>query len=165
MVSWTGGEGGSVSPRLPFLTSDEDDAADSRRGYLALNESETGPLWTNDHAQDLPDFWYETRSERLKRDYRPHVPQLLKVAANGEGLMGLMTGEPKLVIVDLNARNEPIAAIEKLRQARKDIRVVGFLSHVQRGLAAQAQAAGCDEVMPRSSFTQNLAAILSQAKD
>src|SRR5207245_7935590 len=89
----------------------------------------------------------------------------VKVAANGEALMGLIANEPKLVIVDLNARSQPIAAIEKLRQARKDIRVVGFLSHVQRDLAVQAQAAGCDEVLPRSSFTQNLAAILATAKD
>jgi len=89
----------------------------------------------------------------------------VKVAASGEALMGLMGSEPKLVIVDLNARSQPIAAIEKLRQLRKDVRVVGFLSHVQRDLAAQAQAAGCDEVLPRSSFTQNLAAILSVAKD
>jgi hypothetical protein len=42
---------------------------------------------------------------------------------------------------------------------------VGFLSHVQRDLATQAQAAGCNEVMPRSAFTQNLAAILGTAKD
>ncbi|PYU52583.1 MAG: response regulator [Acidobacteria bacterium] len=89
----------------------------------------------------------------------------VKVAVNSEALMGLMASEPKLVIVDLNARSQPIAAIEKLRQARKDVRVVGFLSHVQRDLAVQAQAAGCDEVLPRSSFTQNLAAILSAAKD
>jgi CheY-like chemotaxis protein len=89
----------------------------------------------------------------------------VRVAANGEALMGLMSSEPKLIIVDLNARNQPIAAIEKLRQTRKDVRVVGFLSHVQKELAAQAQAAGCDEVLPRSSFTQNLAAILSVAKD
>jgi DNA-binding NarL/FixJ family response regulator len=89
----------------------------------------------------------------------------LKVATNGEAFMGLMESEPKLVIVDLNARSQPIEAIEKLRQARKDVRVVGFLSHVQKELAAQAQAAGCDEVLPRSSFTENLAAILSAAKD
>jgi DNA-binding NarL/FixJ family response regulator len=89
----------------------------------------------------------------------------VKVATNGEALLGLMESEPKLVIVDLNARSQPIETIEKLRKARKDVRVVGFLSHVQRELAAQAQAAGCDEVMPRSSFTQNLAAILSAAKD
>lgn len=89
----------------------------------------------------------------------------LKVATNGDALMTLLEGAPKLVVVDLNARSQPIQAIEKLRLARKDIRVVGFLSHVQRELAAQAQAAGCDEVMPRSSFTQNLATIMSAAKD
>ena len=89
----------------------------------------------------------------------------LKVAANGDALMVLLESAPKLVVVDLNARSQPIQAIERLRLTRKDIRVVGFLSHVQRELAAQAQAAGCDEVMPRSSFTQNLAAIMSAAKD
>jgi DNA-binding NarL/FixJ family response regulator len=89
----------------------------------------------------------------------------LKVAANGDALMNLLESAPKLVIVDLNARSQPIQAIERLRLAQKDLRVVGFLSHVQTGLAAQAAAAGCDEVMPRSSFTQNLAAILSVAKD
>jgi DNA-binding NarL/FixJ family response regulator len=89
----------------------------------------------------------------------------VKVATNGEALMALMESRPKLVIVDLNARSQPIQAIQKLRRDRKDLRVVGFLSHVQTELAAQAHAAGCDEVMPRSSFTQNLAAILSLAKD
>src|SRR5438309_10713893 len=78
----------------------------------------------------------------------------VKVAANGQALMGLMASEPKLVIVDLNARSEPIAAIESLRQARQDIRVVGFLSHVQRDLAAQAQTAGYDEVLPRTTLTR-----------
>src|SRR6266446_2465124 len=89
----------------------------------------------------------------------------MKLATNGEALEGLMSSEPKLVIVDLNARSQPLRAIEKLRQTRKDVRVVGFLSHVQTELAAQAQAAGCNEVLARSSFTQNLASILSAAKD
>lgn len=88
-----------------------------------------------------------------------------KVATNGDALLSLMESAPKLVIVDLNARSQPLQAIRKLRETNKDIRVVGFLSHVQRELAAQAQAAGCNEVLPRSSFTQNLAAILSAAKD
>jgi CheY-like chemotaxis protein len=89
----------------------------------------------------------------------------VKVATNGDAFLGLMASEPKLVIVDLNARSQPLQAIEKLRQTGKDVRVVGFLSHVQTELAAQARAAGCDEVLPRSSFTQNLAAILAAAKD
>jgi len=89
----------------------------------------------------------------------------VKIATNGDAFQALLTSDPKLVIVDLNARSQPIAAIEKLRQTRKDIRVVAFLSHVQTELAAQAQAAGCNEVLPRSSFTQNLPVILAAAKD
>ncbi len=94
-----------------------------------------------------------------------HLGLELKVAANGDALLGLLDPVPNLVIVDLNARSQPLAAIERLRTANKDLKVVGFLSHVQRDLAAQAQAAGCSEVMPRSVFTQNLAAILEVAKD
>lgn len=94
-----------------------------------------------------------------------HLGLELKVATNGDALLGLLEPSPNLVIVDLNARSQPLAAIERLRAARKDLRVIGFLSHVQRDLAAQAEAAGCNEVMPRSAFTQNLAAILSTAKD
>ncbi|MGC2529771.1 MAG: hypothetical protein WA639_18630 [Candidatus Acidiferrum sp.] len=94
-----------------------------------------------------------------------HLGLELKVATNGDALLELLEPAPILVIVDLNARSQPLAAVERLRAAHKDLRVVGFLSHVQRDLAAQAQAAGCSEVMPRSAFTQNLAAILSAAKE
>jgi CheY-like chemotaxis protein len=94
-----------------------------------------------------------------------HLGLELKVATNGDALQGLLDPLPKLVIVDLNARSQPVTAIERLRATQKDLKVVGFLSHVQRDLAVQAHAAGCNEVMPRSAFTQNLAAILSVAKD
>ncbi|HKD52544.1 MAG TPA: hypothetical protein VKB90_17180 [Candidatus Acidoferrum sp.] len=89
----------------------------------------------------------------------------VKVATNGDALVGLMESAPRLVIVDLNARSQPLQAIEKVRQNNKDVRVVAFLSHVQTQLAAQAQAAGCTEVLPRSSFTQTLAAILRASQD
>jgi DNA-binding NarL/FixJ family response regulator len=94
-----------------------------------------------------------------------HLGLELKVAANGDALLALLETPPKLVIVDLNARSQPIHTIERIRAGKNDVRVVGFLSHVQTDLAAQARAAGCDEVMPRSAFTQNLAAILGTAKE
>jgi CheY-like chemotaxis protein len=94
-----------------------------------------------------------------------HLGLELKVAANGDALLSLLETAPKLVIVDLNARNQPIEAIERVRASKNGVHVVGFLSHVQTDLAAQARAAGCDEVMPRSTFTQNLAAILGAAKE
>jgi CheY-like chemotaxis protein len=93
-----------------------------------------------------------------------HLGLEVKVASNGEALQGLLEPPPKLLIVDLNARCQPVDVIARLRQSNHELRVVAFLSHVQRDLAAQAQAAGCDEVLPRSAFTQNLAAILGAAK-
>ena len=94
-----------------------------------------------------------------------HTGVEVKVAGNAEALLALLEQPANLVIVDLNARNEPLAAIQKVRATRPELRVLAFLSHVQTGLAAQARAAGCDEVMPRSAFTQNLSAILTAAKD
>jgi DNA-binding NarL/FixJ family response regulator len=94
-----------------------------------------------------------------------HVGVEFKVASTSEALMTLLGAPTKLVIIDLNARNQPLAALQELRGTQKDLRVVAFLSHVQTELAAQARAAGCSEVMPRSVFTQNLAAILQLAKD
>ncbi len=88
-----------------------------------------------------------------------------KVASSPEGLIGLLDPPTRLVIVDLNARSNPIATIQSLRATHKDLRVLAFLSHVQTELAAQARAAGCNEVMPRSTFTQNLASILEAASD
>ncbi len=94
-----------------------------------------------------------------------HLGVEVKVAATAEALPALLDPAPKLLIVDLNSRSQPIAAIQRLRSEKNGVRIVAFLSHVQTELAAQARAAGCDEVLPRSAFTQNLAAILAPAKD
>jgi len=88
-----------------------------------------------------------------------------KVAANGQVLAGMLEPPTKLVIVDLNAKNEPLATLRLLRATQKELPVVAFLSHVQTELAAQARAAGATQVMPRSAFSQNLPKILETAKD
>lgn len=92
----------------------------------------------------------------------------LETAATGEQLLKAAAGSPAaLVIVDLNARQGALDAIEQLCRANgpgEPRRVIAFLSHVQTELAGRARAAGCQEVMPRSKFTQNLAAILRGAK-
>jgi DNA-binding NarL/FixJ family response regulator len=71
---------------------------------------------------------------------------------------------PKLVIVDLNAKNEPLEAIEAVRDSAPNLPVIAFLSHIHVDLAQRASAAGSSRVMPRSQFTRELATILSQAK-
>jgi DNA-binding NarL/FixJ family response regulator len=71
---------------------------------------------------------------------------------------------PRLVIIDLNARNSPLEAVAGIHKAAPQIPLIAFLSHVQMDLAEQARAAGCASVMPRSKFTKELATILAQVK-
>ena len=94
-----------------------------------------------------------------------HLHVEIKVAGNPDALMQLMDPLPKFVIVDLNARNMPLQAVKQLREQQPTLPVIGFMSHVQTDLAAQAKAAGFQQVMPRSQFTTQLAEILAKAKD
>jgi CheY-like chemotaxis protein len=70
--------------------------------------------------------------------------------------------KPSLIIVDLNSNSiKPLPVITKMRSKyKKNTSIVGFVSHVQGDLKIKAQEAGCDVVMPRSAFSQNLPNIL-----
>jgi hypothetical protein len=70
--------------------------------------------------------------------------------------------KPSLIVVDLNSNSiKPLPTISKLRSKfKKPTSIVGFVSHVQGDLKMKAQEAGCDVVMPRSAFSQNLPNIL-----
>lgn len=89
----------------------------------------------------------------------------VQVATTADALAGLVAAAPNLLLVDLNARSGAIEAIRRVRGLGCRVRMVGFLSHLQKDLAAEAQQAGCDEVLPRSVFTANLGDILGTAKD
>jgi CheY-like chemotaxis protein len=69
---------------------------------------------------------------------------------------------PSLVIFDLNnAVAKPLASIPRLkRELKKETTIIGFLSHVQGDLKVKALEAGCDMVLPRSAFSQNLPQLL-----
>jgi CheY-like chemotaxis protein len=109
----------------------------------------------------MDDLFFQTKVAETAK----HLGIEFKVAANGEVLAGMLEPPTKLVIVDLNAKSDPVATIARLRATQKELPVVAFLSHVQTELAAQAKAAGSSEVLPRSVFTQKLAVILAAAKD
>ena len=70
--------------------------------------------------------------------------------------------KPSLIIVDLNNLNaKPLTVIPKLKsKLKKDTNILGFVSHVQGVLKLKATEAGCDVVLPRSAFSQNLAQLL-----
>ena len=70
--------------------------------------------------------------------------------------------KPSLIIIDLNSVNaKPLTTIPKLKaKLKKETSILGFDSHVQGDLKVKAQEAGCDAVMPRSAFSQNLPQLL-----
>lgn len=69
---------------------------------------------------------------------------------------------PGLIVFDLNnAAAKPLTLIPKLKaKLKKTTSIIGFLSHLQGDLKAKAVEAGCDTVMPRAAFSQNLPNLL-----
>jgi ActR/RegA family two-component response regulator len=51
-----------------------------------------------------------------------HLGVEVKVATTVDALLPLLDSAPKLLIVDLNSRSQPIAAIERLRAAKNGVR-------------------------------------------
>jgi len=69
---------------------------------------------------------------------------------------------PSLIVFDLNnVAAKPMTLIPKIKsKLKRGTSVIGFLSHLQGDLKAKAVEAGCDMVMPRSAFSQNLPTLL-----
>lgn len=90
---------------------------------------------------------------------------ILFARSEDEAFESALENPSALIIADLHSQKlnpfwlgQRIKADERLR----DVKLIGFFSHVQIELQRQAQAAGFDQVMPRSVFTKNLAEILNK---
>jgi CheY-like chemotaxis protein len=84
------------------------------------------------------------------------------------GAAGVAEARPQAILLDLNSRTLP--AVEWIRTLKSDpatrpISIVGFISHVQTDLISAARAAGCDVVLARSAFTQQLPDLLRRLAD
>ena len=75
---------------------------------------------------------------------------------------------PSLIILDLNF--EAVDPVDLIRKLKTDptlakIQLIGYVSHVQGELKQQAQEAGCDMVLARSAFSQNLLQLMTRQKN
>lgn len=95
------------------------------------------------------------RKLNVKVEFCKNEKDLLeRIKLNGEE-------KPSLIIFDMNNANaKPLALIPKLKTKLKKTSVIGFLSHVQGDLKQKAHEVGCDMVLPRSAFSQNLPQLL-----
>lgn len=75
---------------------------------------------------------------------------------------------PSLIILDLNFSGvDPVDLIRKFKTdpTLSKIQLIGYVSHVQGDLKQAAQEAGCDIVLARSAFSQNLLQLLTRQKN
>ncbi|MBI3949562.1 MAG: response regulator [Acidobacteria bacterium] len=90
----------------------------------------------------------------------------LKLAKQAEQVLELSRSEkPDLVIFDLNdIRYQPLDTIRRMKADPElaEIKIIGYLSHVQVELHRQATQAGCDQVLAKSAFTGLLPELLSE---
>lgn len=89
----------------------------------------------------------------------------VEFATSEEAVLASAPSKPSLIIVDLNLNAiKPLPLISKLKSHPefKQTSILAFVSHVQGELKQKAQKAGCDMVLARSSFSQNLPQILKR---
>lgn len=87
----------------------------------------------------------------------------IDLAKTDHELLEKVATPPAAIILDLNSSAlKPIPTIGKIRHnpELKKTPLIGFLNHLQADLKLKAQEAGCDLVMPRSAFSQNLPGLL-----
>ena len=66
------------------------------------------------------------------------------------------------VLLELSNNGDSLSAVRELRRRAptEALPVIGFLSHVDKQLAREAETAGVTQVMPRSQFSENLPDLL-----
>ena len=126
----------------------------------------TRPLPPNEDATSrifafVDDLFFQAKIQETARKLNVKVEfvksekdMLERIKLNGEE-------KPSLVIFDMNNVNaKPLTLIPKLKSKLKKTSIIGFLSHVQGDLKQKAHEVGCDMVLPRSAFSQNLPQLL-----
>lgn len=107
----------------------------------------------------VDDLFFLAKIQETARQLK--VP--IQLAKSDKELLELAETPPSLIILDLNSLAlKPLATIAKIKHKPelKKTALIGFLSHLQADLKVKAQEAGCDLVMPRSAFSQNLPGLL-----
>jgi CheY-like chemotaxis protein len=89
----------------------------------------------------------------------------LEFVKDGNELLEKAKTMPSLIIFDLNFEAvNPVQLVSTLKKnpETKSISTIGYLSHIQVDLKQQAQEAGCDMVLARSAFSQNMPVIFKR---
>lgn len=101
----------------------------------------------------VEDLFFRSKIEATAR----HLNVPVRFLPCSELAKSTADGSAGAILLELSAP-DAIAAVKSLRStpATAALPVIGFLSHVDRKLAEEAQSAGVTQVMPRSQFSETL---------
>jgi CheY-like chemotaxis protein len=109
----------------------------------------------------VDDLFFQAKIQETARKLNVKVEFLKNEHDLSERIKQNGEEKPSLIIFDLNSSSvKPLSLIPKLKSKLKKTSVIGFLSHVQGDLKQKAHEVGCDMVLPRSAFSQNLPQLL-----
>jgi len=110
----------------------------------------------------VEDLFFQAKIQETARKLNVKVEFVKTDKDLGERIQENGSEKPSLIIFDLNNANaKPLSLIPKLKtKLKKGTSIIGFLSHVQGDLKQKAHEVGCDMVLPRSAFSQNLPQLL-----
>jgi len=114
----------------------------------------------------IEDLFFNAKINETARKLGVKVAFIKGEKTEKEAIAELTGGDeadrPGLIVFDLNSANvKPLTLIPKLKaKLKKGTSIIGFLQHIQGDLKAKAVEAGCDTVMPRAAFSQNLPNLL-----
>jgi hypothetical protein len=106
----------------------------------------------------VEDLFFRSKIEATAR----HLNVPVRYVTTGELAKACADKNAAAVLLELSSNGDALAAVRMLRQGRvgETMTVIGFLSHVDKELARQAEAAGVSQVMPRSQFSETLPDLL-----
>ena len=83
--------------------------------------------------------------------------------AEGERFgLSQINDDTKLVIIDLDdSVFQTVAFVAGLRNINKNMKVTGYMKVIHKETYDRLKAAGCDIILPKSSFVKNLHTLIS----
>jgi PleD family two-component response regulator len=109
----------------------------------------------------MTDLFFSVKINDIAKKLGMHV-EFIK---EKDAVLDKVKQKPSVVIFDLNYEAaDPVELIRAIKASAelKRISIIGFVSHVQTDLKKRAQESGCDMVVARSVFAQNLPMILKR---
>ncbi len=95
---------------------------------------------------------------KIETEARAHQASCCFVETPKNAVKAAEQNDSRLALIDLEASSKTVETIKNMKAAPalSNMRIIGFLSHIETNLSKKAQMAGCDVVMPRSLFAKSL---------